>query len=230
MVQSYPIMFFPVAALIEFVQPRKILKGILYFFILFSIYINIWWTYHCHAGNINLSNPTRAYYWRVLGRWNVESNAVRYLDNDEWYDEVVTNATEIYTNDFESDTSQRIVEQGIVGKSVSVNPQAKYSIEYPIPNPPAGTKWLRVSADALISAKEFNNWDMGQLILRFHKKDGSVQDIGARADRYIEANVPGKFYFDARLDDKEYNRLTVFLFNDNGQKTFMIDNLKIIAF
>jgi hypothetical protein len=69
MVQSYTILAFPFAWLIERVNQRKWLSAIFYPLFILCIYLNIWWTYQVHKGSIQIMRSNKQYYWNTLGRW-----------------------------------------------------------------------------------------------------------------------------------------------------------------
>jgi hypothetical protein len=68
-IQYFPLLAFPLASLIENMMIKRttrILFGILFSI---SLYFNVWWTFHIHAGNTPAMNLTETQYWNNIGRW-----------------------------------------------------------------------------------------------------------------------------------------------------------------
>lgn len=69
MIQYFPLLAFPLATLIEKSLQKTYTKIVFVLYFLFSVYFNIWWTYHIHKGNIGAMNLTKTEYLLNIGRW-----------------------------------------------------------------------------------------------------------------------------------------------------------------
>ena len=86
MVQSYPVLAFPFAAFLETLNSNKIKKYASWFFLVLFTYLSIWWTHGIHKGKLlDAFNMTKAYYWKVVGRYDVSPDAIKLYDTDELF-------------------------------------------------------------------------------------------------------------------------------------------------
>lgn len=230
MIQSYAILFFPFAAITEYALTSRLFKYFYFLLITLFCYINVWWTWHAHFGSLNLSAPTKAYFWRTVGRWNIGRSMERYLDNSEWYEGNITNPKEIYRNDFEQDTTSNAVDSILSGRSIQVDPSKKYSNEYFISGIPEGAQRLRLTADVTEDFTGYNSWEMNKLILRFYSNDDQFEQMQICVDRQIYGANKGSAYIDADLRKRKFNKVSFFLFNDCSGSKLVVDNVRVITF
>lgn len=229
MVQAYPLLAFPFGVLIEKSSEKTCLKVPTYVLILLFAYFNIWWTYHAHAGNIQVTKLTRQYYWRMIGRWNGTDEDRKLLDNKYAYFGTINDRTIIYANDFESDSSQNaFVFEG--NRKIKVNLDHKSTSIYTIDRPPFLKKWIRISADMHCVEKEWDIWKMAQFIVVFMDKDKEIQSNFIRIHRFISNGEDKNIYLDAKLPKGEWDRMEIQVWNAEGNKELWIDNLKVITF
>lgn len=106
MIQSYPILLFPFAALIEAMLDIKVLKWVLSPLLVLFVYFNLWLTYEEHAkgGLYDASTMTKKYFWAIAGRFNVAEEKKKLMDTDELFKGKPRNLELLTLNDFEKDT------------------------------------------------------------------------------------------------------------------------------
>ncbi len=71
MIQSYPVLLFPIASFISYVIRHKILKVIAIPVLIFCVYLNLWFTHQVHTSNpafILTPDIQGGYFWKTYGR------------------------------------------------------------------------------------------------------------------------------------------------------------------
>ena len=109
MVQYYPVLAFPLCALLELADIRVWFRWLLYPVIVLFAYLNIWWVYHAHGGQVQALELSRAYYFAKVGRWTADDEDKKLLDNKHVFRKEPRQAKLVYRNDFEQDTSINVV-------------------------------------------------------------------------------------------------------------------------
>jgi hypothetical protein len=229
MVQSYPILAFLVAALVEQVHRKKWRLWLFYPFFLLFLYVNIWWTHNAHRGEVTILGVTNRYYWRVIGKWSLSEADKKLLDNKYSYDGEPATFEVLYENNFETDSSKNVIVLP-EGKKIQIGGPYEFTQEYIIPRSAAFKKWVRVFADIHCHDKEWDVWRQTQFVLRFYDKDQVAQTNFLRVQRYFETGEHRIFYLDAKLPRKDWDRIGIHFWNPGTDKLLSIDNLKVITF
>ena len=233
MVQSYPILMFPIASLVSVALTKRFLTWVLTPFLFLFTYMNIWYTYQCHGGGLyDNTNMTREYYWRVAGRWQVPDKFVVLKDYPEYYEGPENNKVLLYQNDFEQDTTLPVSPHAITGnKSLELNDTTKNAIEYKFPWKPTSAGWLVASADFHNNFKEYDTWKMTQLILRVYKADKLVKSNLIRVHRLMQRNgetINASVFMN--INNLSFDSVGVSLWNGYSSKKIWIDNVKVYSF
>ncbi|HMW74254.1 MAG TPA: hypothetical protein PKN57_11660 [Saprospiraceae bacterium] len=229
MIQSYPILAFPFCALIERMTKNKRTATILAIPVLFFTYMNIWWTYHAHAGNTQITDVTREYYWKVAGRWNESDEDKKLLDNPHAFYGTPKNEIILYRNSFDNDTSQNAVQE-TNNNLIKINKELQQTSLYSIQNNSSFKKWIRASADFRCTIKEWDIWKQAQFIVQFYDKDTVIQTNLIHVHRFISDGETENIYLDAIVPVVKWDKLTISIWNANGDKELFIDNLMIQSF
>ena len=229
MIQCYPILAFPLAAFLEKMLERRRLQVILAVCMSFFIYMNIWWIYHLHRGTLLTSELSIEYYWRVVGRWEVDEFDVKLLDNKDSYRGHPSKYKVLYSNDFEHDSSVNITKKN-GNKKIVINEVLQNTQEYMLPPLSIKDRWIRVSADITCNKKEWELWKQAQFIVDFYNDDKVVQCNMIRIHRYLKDNQSKNLFLDAIIPDKKWNRIGIKFWNAGGSNTIQIDNLQVINF
>jgi len=232
MIQSYPMLAFPMAALIQWIFSGqawlKIVTGI---FIAFCIWFNLWLTHQGHRGGLlRVGEMTRAYFWAIFGRSKVDERVETLLDNSTIYRGEPENPTIVYQNDFETDTSSNAMDDGIDGRSIYLDANVQFSTEYFFQLPTNDKKWIRASADFWCLQKEWTFWKMAQFMMRFYDGDKLVTTKQIRVHRVLSDGETKNLLLDVKMPRKKFDRISISFWNAGGDKKIIIDNLKVIAF
>lgn len=230
MVQSYPILAFLMCALIEAVAQKGIYKALFYPLFALFLYINIWWTYHSHKGSIQVFGVSPSYYWQVIGRWSIDDEYRKLLDNKFVFRGTPQNVLTVYKNDFEADTSKNNTIDENSNKAIKVNGNLQFSQEYTFSKPDTLKDRLRFSAEFSCAYKEWNQDNMAQFSAAFYHKGQKVQGNMIRVYRFLNnGDHAKKLYFDA-VPPKKWDKAGVFLWNARGGNELFMDNLEVITF
>jgi len=232
MVQSYAVAFFPVAALIEYVnEGKRWLRWVFYPIYLLFIYLNIWWTHGAHRGHVQVTNVSEAYYWNTVGRWEANEELTKLLDNKDRYKgrQGTDGLPLLYSNDFEQDTTANKTSEGIQGNGIFLDKEHQNTGIYLMSMPEAKWKWLRVSADFKVVNKEWDQWKMPQFIVKALYQGKEVKVNILRIHRFATDGEQKNIYLDMKLPGEPYDQLVVTFGNMGSDRKTIIDNLKIFG-
>ncbi len=235
MIQSYPILAFPMAAFIEQLFNSK-LRLILFTipFILLSYY-NLWLTHHAHKGGLlHAGEMTEAYFWKVVGHNSKDINDLKLLDTNEYFEGTRQHITELYFTDFESvDSIYNCKDiKPIQGtKSLCLDKEHQYSPTFKIPRENINGKWIRATADFHAPIKEWTKWHMTQFIIKYYNNNHKViKQNFIRLHRLLANHQTFNIFIDSKLPEQEFKSVEVSIWNASGQKPIVIDNLKIESY
>lgn len=228
MVQHYVILAFPIAALIEWVWQKNFLKIISIFLVLITTYLNLWWHYQAHGGEISVSGLTRKYYWATVGRYKSNDNILKLLDNKDSFTEKVEDETTLVNKNFENDTSANVVVFNN-SEAVVLNKELQNTEPIIINNSGKIKKWLRASADFYAPWKEWDLWKQTQFIIKYEKNGEEVKTNMIRLFRVLGEKETKRIYIDSKTP-KEWDVAKIYFYNAGSDKEIYIDNLNIITF
>lgn len=167
MVQSYPVLLFPVAALVKEAVSRKWLTWLFFPVIVLFVYYNLWLTVQYHTGQLYDSDGmTKRYFWRIVGRWSMPERAVLLRDNTEVYEQQPVNATIIWQHSFQQDTGSNYATDTITHSHyLRLDKEHQLSPVYNFTMMAGKGNWLRVEATFRSNEKEWDTWKMAQFIV-----------------------------------------------------------------
>ena len=232
LIQSYPVLALPLGAFVEGVlRQKRWLKISCAALAALLIAYNLWLTHQAHLGGLfKAGEMTKAYFWKILGRAEVEENAIQLLDNKDEYTGTPQQVKELYFNDFEADTARCPLPAISGNNALYLSADRQNSPLYEIPLPPAGAQWLRATALFRCPEKEWDMWKMTQMVLRFSNNGQRVKENLIRVFRLLDSGQPRGIYLDAKLPKKPFNQVQLFFWNANGNKTLLIDDLRVESF
>jgi hypothetical protein len=237
MVQSYPILLFPVASLVDWVLNRKYFIYIFTPIVVLFTYLNIWITWQYHRGKLyDADCMTEAYYKRVAGRWSAPDKTLVLRDVTELYEGDTKDLKPVYQNDFEKDTGVFYRPHGIGGKTVlELNKYIQLSPEYQFDFDGHGAKWLRVQARIRINAKEWDVWRMAQFVVQLLNKgnDGKyrvMKENMIRVQRLLIDNQTREISVDVKLPAEHFDAVRIRFWNGDSDKELFVDHLQAWQF
>ena len=240
LIQAYPALLFPIAALLTTLGNLKqtkqsllsptIKKIGLSVFAIFCIWLNGMQTYQAHGHGFEVDAMTKAYYWRIFGNMNPTELDKKLLDTKEDYQGKRRNIESIYKNSFEqySDTIVYSKEQAHSGTTSLVSNSSKeYTPALNIPLSPQKNKWLRVHAQFYTPKREWDIWQMTQLIVRFKNQDKVIKKRMIRIQRQIGEQVWQNNWIDMKIPSKDFDTISIVFWNSGSAKTLFIDDLEV---
>ncbi len=232
MVQLYPVLAFPLAAFVEKVAGYKPLRiaGIL--ILTLCIYYNLWLTHQAHRGGLfRAGEMTKAYFWKILGRYQVADEAQFRLDNDEWYTGK-SDGTAIMHLDFEDQDSTIVCPINSISgnRALCIGPGREFSptMKFTIPE---HTQWIRATATFKCAQKEWDTWKMAQFRLHLLNGDTMTKTQFIRIYRELSDGETQQISVDLQLPkDAVFNQGAVDIWNAGSEKYLLIDDLRVTAF
>jgi hypothetical protein len=214
MVQVYPILLFPFTAWIQslLVFKRTYRYGLFLIMLLF-IYLNLWFTHQAHRGGLlHAGMMTKAYYWKTLGTYTHDSNNLKLLDTDEYFDRQRTNIVSI---------------EEIYSDPILLTDTVQYS-EIFTHRPTSEREWVRVSAEVSIDIKEWDVWRMTQMIVSLRHHDDLIKQKFIRLQRHLNDNQTKRIFMDMKTPTASpVTEIQVYFWNANSTKTIKIEQVKL---
>lgn len=228
MVQYYPILAFPFATLIESAETKKWYQYILNPGLVFLAYLNVWWVYHAHGGQVQALELSRAYYMAKVGRWTADEEDKKLLDNKHVFRGTIQNPVIVYENNFDSDTAFTYPEKD-GNKQIRLNRETQFSPLFAVENQGQFKRWIRASATFHSTNKEWDLWRQTQFIVKFYNGDKEVQANMIRVHRFIGDGETKDLYLDAKLPTT-FTKMEILWWHADSDKELWIDQLKVISF
>ncbi len=233
MVQSYAVLAFPIAAFIQMIQTkRSIFRWAFVGIALLFSYYNLWMTHQAHRGGMFFAGDmTRAYFWKILGRYSVDQNALKLLDTKEEYAGQRKNVNIIAQNNFEQDTTLQTISNAIEGgKSFLLNIEHPYSPTINAPLTNGAATWLRASVTIQCIEKEWDVWKMTRWVVRFRQGENTIKESVIRLQRLVGGSKVAIIYLDARLPKKPFDNVVAYCWNPGSSHPILLDNLLLETF
>jgi hypothetical protein len=220
MIQSYPVLLFTLATLVELVLNKKLIKWILMLLVLLFVYLNIWWTYQAHTedGLVDALCTTKEYYWKMVGRWSLPEKYQKLKDTDELPEQEPSEPRLLYT-----DTTRA---QYCVDKEV----QNKHVLSLPYHKAGDDNSWVRVTAHFKSKQKEWNVWKMPQFIVAFKSGDKAFKTRMIRVHRFLGDYDARELFLDLKIPKEQCDTLSVDFWNGEGDKETCFEGLSISEF
>jgi len=234
MIPSYALLALPLAALLEFVSKSFLGKICLAIPILFCSWLNMHQTWQAHApgGGFETENMTKAYYWKIFGKTNVDPELRIFLDTDEEFTGDMSKAKSIYSNDFETFTdsifyNSKFSRSG--NHSIYLSNENQYSPVFSTPlSSSSEAKWVRATADFYLQNKEWNFWMMTQFIISLEQGDQPIKHKMIRVHRLLKDNNWRRIAVDIKVPkDQSFDNVKVKFWNAGGTKEIWVDDLMI---
>lgn len=210
MIQSYPILFIGMAALIQFLFNKKSIKYIFYFIALVFIYLNLWWTYFAHRPPIQVLEISDAYWQAVVGKWDATESTKALIDNADQQQENKIYETKIVDSLFQK-------EQYLSAQDIKFT--------FPISSK---KKLVRFIADVKINEKEWDVWKMPRMQIVFFNNEQLVQYNELRINRLMNENERKQFFIDAKIPKTTFNKVNFIIANSDSKKKISVFGLRIL--
>ncbi|MEM9821890.1 MAG: hypothetical protein AAF985_12495 [Bacteroidota bacterium] len=235
LVQSYAMMSIPLTAFIAFIWQSKWWKYPLAAAFIFCAWLNLVQTYQSHAdgGGMTPDMMTKAYYWRIFGKIGVPDTDRKLLDTDEDYIGRRADVKKVFRTSYEdyalSDNIR--TQHAYTGeKAVFLNYDYKKSPIIEIPKDQLTGKWMRVSAYFFAPWKEWDMWQMPQLIVRYHKDKKVIKSKMIRLHRILPAGQYMEIAMDSVLPEDHFDHAEIEVYMVNSKTHLHVDDLRVETF
>ncbi|MCB0656726.1 MAG: hypothetical protein KDC57_11350 [Saprospiraceae bacterium] len=234
MVQGYAVLCLPLAATItQLGQWSRVSRGLVIGLMILFTYYNLWLTHQAHKGGLlDPENMTKAYFWKVVGRYHLPEDYKKLMDTDEYYDGPRQDIKNLARYDFESDTAIHTCPlpplDGV--RSLCLDQEHPYSPEYQLDLLPGDASWIRISFKAMAPQKEWDLWKMTQLIVRFYRNDQKVKENFIRVHRFLNDQQTALLFMDVKVPRGDFNRMSFLFWNVNSDRRLLLDDVKVESF
>lgn len=215
MVQAYPVLALPLAALVHWLSQQKLwLKLPVFAFVLLSFYANLWFTHQAHKGGLlRPGEMTKAYYWATLFRYDKDPERLKLLDGVRQLKKgELKEASLVY-----SDTSWQA--------QLDQNQQFAPIISLALPKMPE-KEGLRVSILAqIMGPKEWEFWWMTQFTVSLKKEGQLIDEQMFRLQRQIEEGEEKRLYMDLPVQGAD--SLEIKFWNADGKKAIRLSQPEV---
>lgn len=232
MVQSYAVLFIPIASLVESSWKLRWVKWPVWAAMLIFTYVNIWFTYNAHGGQA-LYDPngmTKAYYWHVIGRFNVPAHTEMYKDTDEYFEGTPRNMKLIYKNGFEEDSTATDIEVISGNRSLYMNEGRQYGLSARIPFEHGDADWLQAKVKAVAYGAEPESWKMIQFVVEFYQDDKLIKTRQIRLNRFAATSMVKTISYYTKIPDTDFNTIQVHFWNPGTSNPLLLDDVEVWAF
>lgn len=236
MVQVYPLLALPLAALVSWSETTSRVRKIL-FALAFGvcILVSLFWNHQAHLGGmLKVGEMTGRYYAAQLFRFDRPTERLKLLDHARIYRGVLVNPDTVLHEQFESVTDEPMLCQASEGldggQSLCIQIEAPFSNSYRARIPGVDKTWLRASFDFELRAKTWDSWAMAQVIVEFKRGDQVLKAHFLRPERLLDGGRQN-LHFDMPLPDPgSYDELSVKVWKPGLGGLVLLDNLVLTAF
>jgi hypothetical protein len=203
MVQAYPILFISIGAFFSYIFQYKRKVVARFFLILFcvlSTYLNLWWTYQAHAGQVDVMNASYAYYLKTVGRFDSPKEYLYLIDNEYQQFGTIKKVAPLFKEMYTTQDSitgetmpyTQLQQDRVSGVSKSI--EINKGIE---------ANYIRMYALIEIVVKEYSIWQMPTLDISFKDQAGKEISIHAiKINRQLEQGEKQEVYIDVPINFK----------------------------
>lgn len=233
MVQAYPVLAFPLAAMTAYLWRRRTyVRSIFVGVLIVCIYYNLWMTHQAHRGGLfRAGEMTKAYFWKILGRYDVPEESDFLLDNAEQYFGPQEEVIELYTEDFESEDAGTCPLEPVEGSaSLCLLTPWDQSRIMTVPFDKSRA-YVRATAVFRAQKKEWDIWKMPVFYVRLMQGESVVKERHVRVFRVLESGKTRRLWVDLEVPDNgSFNRVAAVIMNGGSAVPIAVDNLRIEAF
>lgn len=230
-VQSYAVLAFSIAALIQSFQKRKFLFLLTSAFIILCIWLNLLMTYQAYSsgGIMENENMSKKYFWKIFGKTSINKSDKKFIDlRDELPKKLQSKLSVIYETDFEKDNFGDSCTAYSGGKGILLNKSKQESKEITIPVSSNKKGYYRASVKVFANEMEWDVWKQAQWVIALYDDEKEVRTNYYRVYRIIEPNTWQDITIDIKTPkNKDYNALKIKFWNAESDKKLIADDLKV---
>lgn len=232
MVQSYPVLMFPVAALVDHCRSRKYARMVLSIFVAVFLYFNVWITVQYHGGGLyDVDFMNRRYFRAIVGRWHVPPGTCYLLDGTGLYTgrmkdlEVVNTAHLIRSADKEHSSPGSNSSAFVLDRPDAHGPEVRFPFR-------PTHQWLRATINVTCIDKEWTGWKMPQFIIKLVDSHDwhTVRENMIRLHRGINSGETKQMHIDIPMSDANFDVVEIMFWNAGSATKTRISDLRVTQF
>lgn len=187
MIQSYPVLFISIGALFTYVLRKGFLiKTATLVFCLLSVYLNLWYTYQAHAGQISIYDTSDAYWRKTVGRFESPKEDFLLIDNKYQQGKNVTILDTIFSQELQSLKDSTLKKMNFV--QLNKDGLREKCIRHAYNKNNKATH-IRLEALVELVDKEWNIWNMPTMTIALNNnKNEELYAHGIRLGRVLDPN------------------------------------------
>ena len=217
LVQLYPVLAFPLSAFYQTISKINLKAIIIAVFSMFCVHYNFWMTHHCHYGGLFVAGDMTSEYLKAVFLKNqMPPEAKKLLDTRKIYTAAIKDPVYLMTT---VDTINNI------GK-ICLRDTIQYSkaTRFKLPQQ---TGWLRASADFYTDHKEWEQWRMTQLVLKYYKNGKELRSDVLRVQRHLDQGQKVNLWLDSKLRYKP-DEVEIYLWHAESKTSLCAENIKLL--
>jgi hypothetical protein len=232
MLQSYPVLMFPIASLVQMALERRWVAVVTGPVVLLFLYLNIWFLHQSHRGGLmDTDVMTGPYYFAIAGRWQVPPETAFLKDGAELFNGTQLQKTPLWQSNFEADTAHTDTCYAFGGKrSLRLDERTPYSVEYTFPTPGLNKQWLVVTGDFYCPVGESETWSMAQLLIKAYSNGVVVKENMLRVHRLLPPEQIRRISLFMSLPGSRADSVRVGIWNGYNTKVLYAGKLSVAAF
>lgn len=217
LVQLYPVLAFPLAAFFDQFSIVNLKAVAVVIFSLFCVHYNMWMTHQYHYGGMFVAGEmTSEYLKAIFMKEQIPFEAKKLLDTRKIYKgDIVAPIHLIFPED-----SINKIEKICLNDTTQFSPSKRIKL-------PASIGWVRASADFYTDQKEWNQWKMTQMIVKYYKNGLEIRSDVLRAQRHLDQSVKTYLWLDSKLRN-EPDEVELLFWNSESKNTICIDNVRLL--
>jgi hypothetical protein len=217
LVQLYPVLAFPLAAFYDTFSKINLKTLIVSLFGLFCVHYNVWLTHQAHYGGLLVAGDmTSEYLKAIFLKDKLPPEARKLLDTRKIYTGEIKNPLYLMTEKDSVDYVGNIC----LSDSIQFSPAKRFKL-------PAQNGWLRGSADFYTDQKEWEQWRMAQLILKYYKNGKELRNDVLRVQRHLDQGQKTNLWLDSKLR-YEPDEVEIYLWNAESRTKICVENIRLI--
>jgi hypothetical protein len=228
MIQSYPVLMFPIASLTQVIIDKRILRILFAPVMLGGIFFNVWTIHFFHKFiQYDNNNVTSGYFRRVVCRWSAPRYVAILKDQTELFEGTPQDEVSIpFPTTAPGDTS---LLPGLSAQVLQLDSAHQYSPVYRY-GLTRHAKWLRARATFQCGYKEWDTWKMAQFTMRLKNKGQTVKVNMERVFRILDVNTTKSISLDMRLPEQDHDSVEVLIWNGDSNIPLKMSQLTLSSF
>lgn len=230
-VQSYALLMFPLTQIIEVAYRQRRLLIILFLVIGFCTWMNLLMTWQANSktGIMESDRMTKAYFWRIFGKTQIQKTDRKLLDtNEELPVRLESSLSLIARLDFEDFRGNDSLWFYEGGKSLKLSDEIQRFSTTILDSSTVTANWYRVRFKYYYPEMEWNVWRSTQFTISLINNDRVVKSNMVRLHQYYAPNTWLDMWLDIKVPENGVSKqIGIAFWNADSQKVVYVDKLEL---